>query len=362
MVVPTFLMGCLPTYKQLGWSMTVLLVIGRLVQGLAVGGELIGTFILTLESSYSRESQGFWGATTKATCFLGSAVGMFIVTLLRFYLTYEQMLLWGWRIPFYLGIVFGAIGLYLRLQLQADIKHENMIENLTTTPFMSIISMHKLDLILVIVVTSFWVCSYYICCVWFSYFLSDPQLIGHNSIGGNGFFLTFGSVVTLVILFPIAGLLADKLGAYLKDRNTGIRYTMILATVLMMILILPAMYLLTNSNMVGVIFGLILIMIPIALFGACLPSFMLNRFSQSIRYTSCGLAYNMSHAIFASTASVICMLLLRSSKRQTYDTAITTLLKDSAYRPCYYLILISIITLLSLAIVTPRLDKIRYHN
>ena len=77
MVVPSFLMGCLPTYQQFGWSMTLLLVLGRLIQGLAVGGELIGTFILTLESSYSKESQGFWGATTKSTCFMGSAFGMY---------------------------------------------------------------------------------------------------------------------------------------------------------------------------------------------------------------------------------------------------------------------------------------------
>jgi len=372
MVIPSFLMGCLPTYKQLGWTMTLLLVLARLVQGLAVGGELIGTFILTLESPYSSESQGFWGSATKATCFIGSACGMGIVALLRCILTRQQMLSWGWRLPFHLGIIFGAIGLHLRLKLKYEVKSMNDDETLlldintpltpTSYPIINTLIINSFDVILVILVTSFWACSYYICCVWLSYFLSDPKLIGNKLIGEYGFFLTFGTVVTLIILFPIAGHFADKYGTYLKDRSNGIRYCMIIATLLMIILILPAMYLLTNSNMIGVIFGLFLLIIPITLFGACLPSFMLNRFPKQIRYTACGIAYNMSHAIFASTASMICMVLVQSSKRQLYNTFFQTLLYDSAYRPCYYLIFISILTLISLTIVTPKLDNIRFHN
>jgi len=303
---------------------------------------------------------------------------MGIVALLRYYLTHEQMLSWGWRLPFYLGIVFGGLGLHLRLKLKSEVNSNRNIEltsfldkldstststsTSTSNLVINTIAMYTLDVILVLTVTSFWACSYYICCVWFSYFLSDPKLIGRDTIGEKGFLLTFGTVVALIILFPIAGLLADKLGSYLGDRNAGIRYSMILATILMIILILPAMYLLTNSNMIGVIFGLIFLVVPISLFGACLPSFMLSRFPKQIRYTSVGLSYNMSHAIFASSASMICMILVQSSKRQTYDTMIITLLKDSAYRPCYYLIFISVLTLVSLAIVTPTLDRIQNQN
>jgi MHS family proline/betaine transporter-like MFS transporter len=54
-------MGCLPTYEQLGISATLLLVLMRLIQGLAVGGELVGAYIYTLEAANGK-NKGFWGS------------------------------------------------------------------------------------------------------------------------------------------------------------------------------------------------------------------------------------------------------------------------------------------------------------
>ena len=60
MLLPTLVMGCLPTYEQLGISATLLLVLMRLIQGLAVGGELVGAYIYTLEAANGK-NKGFWG-------------------------------------------------------------------------------------------------------------------------------------------------------------------------------------------------------------------------------------------------------------------------------------------------------------
>ena len=69
MLLPTLVMGCLPTYEQLGISATLLLVLMRLIQGLAVGGELVGAYIYTLEAANGK-NKGFWGSIIDYIFFL----------------------------------------------------------------------------------------------------------------------------------------------------------------------------------------------------------------------------------------------------------------------------------------------------
>jgi MHS family proline/betaine transporter-like MFS transporter len=82
MLLPSFLIGCLPSYRLLGWTATVLLVFLRLLQGVAVGGELVGAFIYTIEATAGRDIS-LWGAACKATGNLGTSLGMGTAVLLR---------------------------------------------------------------------------------------------------------------------------------------------------------------------------------------------------------------------------------------------------------------------------------------
>ena len=66
MLAPSFVIGCLPTYNQWGYSVTAILVLCRLLQGIAVGGELVGAFIFVLEATPA-ENRGFWGAACKSS-------------------------------------------------------------------------------------------------------------------------------------------------------------------------------------------------------------------------------------------------------------------------------------------------------
>jgi MHS family proline/betaine transporter-like MFS transporter len=93
MLLPSFLIGCLPTFHQIGWTATALLVFLRLLQGLAAGGELVGAFIYTIESTKGR-NRGFWGGSCKATGNLGSSIGIGTASILRFnvYLQYYNCL------------------------------------------------------------------------------------------------------------------------------------------------------------------------------------------------------------------------------------------------------------------------------
>lgn len=110
MLFPSFLIGCLPTFKQVGWVSPALLLLLRCMQGLAAGGEIVGAFVYTLEAT-GGVNMGLWGGACKATGNFGTAIGVGLVAVLRASLSTQAMNSWGWRIPFWFGLFLGIIGL-----------------------------------------------------------------------------------------------------------------------------------------------------------------------------------------------------------------------------------------------------------
>lgn len=99
MLIPSILLAFLPTYAQLGhfgYLATSMLVLIRLVQGLAVGGELIGAYVYILEATKG-QNKGFWGACCKASGCAGNVLGLGIVGILRLSLSKQAMINWGRR-------------------------------------------------------------------------------------------------------------------------------------------------------------------------------------------------------------------------------------------------------------------------
>src|SRR6185295_7419177 len=106
MAVPTFVMGLLPTYAQIGIAAAVLMLLCRIMQGLAVGGEYTSSAVFLAETADPRKrgAASAWapfGAV--AGILLGSAVGTLIFNTMPL----EQVIAWGWRIPFLLGVLVG---------------------------------------------------------------------------------------------------------------------------------------------------------------------------------------------------------------------------------------------------------------
>jgi MHS family shikimate/dehydroshikimate transporter-like MFS transporter len=111
----TFLMGLLPTYAQVGvWAPTLLILL-RILQGVAAGGEWGGGVLLISENS-SDKRRGFFSAFSQSGVSLGfvlSAGAFYLVQLLPA----EQFMSWGWRLPFLLSIVIFGVGIYIRFRL-----------------------------------------------------------------------------------------------------------------------------------------------------------------------------------------------------------------------------------------------------
>lgn len=114
--VATFLMGCLPTYDQIGIWATVLLVVLRFAQGFAVGGEWGGGVLLVAEHSPDH-SRGFWASWPQAAVPIGNLLATIVLLVLNTVLSAEDFLAWGWRIGFWLSVVIVAIGYYVRTRI-----------------------------------------------------------------------------------------------------------------------------------------------------------------------------------------------------------------------------------------------------
>jgi MFS transporter, MHS family, shikimate and dehydroshikimate transport protein len=123
------LIGVLPTHDQIGYWAAVLLVIMRLAQGLAIGGEWSGAILLAIEQSRGERKTGLLGSFPQA----GNAVGLLLATgaftLVTSTANDEQMLGWAWRLPFLASVVLLVIGVWLRGSLTETPQFEKLVDS-----------------------------------------------------------------------------------------------------------------------------------------------------------------------------------------------------------------------------------------
>jgi MFS family permease len=112
--IATMAVGLVPTYESIGIWGAVLLTIIRLIQGIGVGGEWGGSVLLAMEWARTNKNRGFLAAWPQ----FGGPAGLFLANLAVLFFSWlsgDQFLVWGWRIPFLLSIVMVGVGLWIRL-------------------------------------------------------------------------------------------------------------------------------------------------------------------------------------------------------------------------------------------------------
>lgn len=109
----TIIVGVLPTYAQIGVWAPILLVAARVIQGLAAGGEWGGGVLMAIEH-FSARRRGLWGSIGMMGVPTGVTLSTAVFALLSL-LPQEDLLSWGWRVPFLASIVLVAVGLWVRL-------------------------------------------------------------------------------------------------------------------------------------------------------------------------------------------------------------------------------------------------------
>ncbi|WP_447982745.1 MFS transporter [Achromobacter kerstersii] len=115
------LIAAAPTYAQMGVAGPVLMVLARLIQGFAAGGEVGASTTLLVEHAPA-DKRGFYSSWQFGSQSLGVMLGALTVALLTAALSKEQMQAWGWRVPFVIGILTVPVGAYIRRNLEETLE------------------------------------------------------------------------------------------------------------------------------------------------------------------------------------------------------------------------------------------------
>ncbi|MHA3725241.1 MFS transporter [Leucobacter sp. HY1910] len=328
MGVATFLIGILPTHDQIGMWAAVLLLVMRLAQGFAIGGEWSGAALVATENA--PEGKRAWYGTFPQ---LGAPIGFIIANMLFYVINMgladptkpgiasDAFLAWGWRIPFLFSAVMVVVGLWVRLKLVESSAFERTKEagKVTKMPIAVAFKDHWRALILG---TFAMLATYVLFYLMTSYTLTFGTRPGlevaqkaANAAGvdfdaaayvpGLGYsyndfilMLVFG-VVFFGIFTLVSGPLADRFGR----RKTLIWVTIAIA--LFGFLFVPLLGGGTALVMFFLALGFTLMGLTFGPMGAFLP----EMFPTNVRYTGSAVAYNVSSILGAALAPIIAVWL-----------------------------------------------------
>ncbi len=211
MALPTLAMGLLPTYEAIGIAAPLLLLLMRVLQGAAIGGEVPGAWVFVAEH-VPRACIGFACGTLTAGLTMGILLGSLIATLLNTVLTPEQMSGGGWRLPFFIGGVFGLIAMYLRRWLQETPIFMEMREQKKLAeelPLKSVVLNHKRAVVVSMLLT--WLLS---ACIVVVILMAPTYLQKVHGIPA-ALALQANCLATIALMVGCvgAGLLVDRFGA-----------------------------------------------------------------------------------------------------------------------------------------------------
>ncbi len=297
MGVCTMLMGCLPTYEQVGILAPILLTVLRLVQGLATGGEFGSalTFISEFSNGRNKSFLVSWQPFSVGVgMLLGSATGLILSSCL----SQPDLYAWGWRIPFICGILIAIYGVYLRKHIPDSPEFEKMQQEKKATaqehtPVKSLFVRHWAAIVTVIGLLAGTSVSYYLLVTYLPTYI--VEFVGGSMLNA---FIVNTSVVAIYLLFcPFAGLLADKIGR---------RRSIIIACLGFIVLSYPLFSIFVSTQNVAImILSLAVIMVFQSLNAVAVATASSEVFPTELRNSGIGFAYNLAAACFGGMAPMV---------------------------------------------------------
>lgn len=136
MVIPTFALGLMPTFESIGYVAPIILLIIRILQGIAIGGELPGAWVFVYEHT-PKKHRGFAIGVLTSAVVLGILLGSVVTLIIYMQFSDDEISQYAWRIPFIIGGIFGIISIFLRRYLEETPVFKEMKESN---------SLHKLPL------------------------------------------------------------------------------------------------------------------------------------------------------------------------------------------------------------------------
>jgi MFS transporter, MHS family, proline/betaine transporter len=288
-------LGLLPSYDAIGVWAPILLVMLRLVQGLAAGGEWGTSTAFMIEWSPAGR-RGFFGSFQQVSTAGGSLLGSGVAAILTSSLSAQAMLDWGWRVPFLLGALLLAVGAYLRQNVGETPAYEAQKavapdETASGAPLGA----------KAFGFTIFWTIAYYMLLAWMPSFtqrfagLSPSQALWSNTIG----------LIAMVVAVPFWGALSDKVG----------RRPLLMASALSIgLLSFPLFSLMAGGAGLALVLPIqILFGVLLALYSGAGPAAISEIFPTHLRSTWMSTGYSLAVAIFGGFAPFIATWLIAAT-------------------------------------------------
>ncbi len=317
----TFLIGCLPTYGEIGIWAPIALVTLRLLQGIGIGGEWGGAVLMVVENAPNGR-RGYYGSLVQVGFPLGIAASTGVFLLIS-QMPEAQFLSWGWRLPFLVSIVLVGVGLFIRLRLTETVAFKRVQDqgSVYKAPVIEVIKRNPRPFLIAVGIKISEVAWVYVLIV-FSVFYCTTKLGLPKSLILDG--IIAGALLELVTI-PLFGALSDMFG------RKALYYFGIAAS---FAAAFPVFSLLQTKDPLTIILtiAIALSLTHGTMFGPQ-AAYMTELFGTRVRYSGASLGCQVAAAISGGFAPMIATGLLAAT--------------GNTYLISIYLIMLGIITLIA---------------
>ncbi|AUT59521.1 MFS transporter [Paraburkholderia terrae] len=322
----TFAIGLLPDYSQIGvWAPASLILI-RVLQGFGVGGEQAGAVLLTAEYAPPRE-RGFFASLVQLGAPAGFLIPSGLFALLSATLTHEQLMDWGWRLPFLGSIVLVVVGLYIRLRTEespifASIRETKAVES---RPVVEVVKQFGPTIVKGVGAKLIEACTFA---------MYTMIVLAYGRAHGISESLLLQTIIVAVVLelfaIPLAGALSDRIGR---------RTTFIAGAVLQVLLVVPLFHAVDSGNRLAIQAAMILaISVGHSLCYAPQASLFPELFPARVRCSGIALIWQIGSLIGSGVLGLVAVKLIQATHGNSIGLVIYVALLGIVSAVCIFLL------------------------
>jgi MFS family permease len=299
----TAAIGFLPTYESIGLAAPVILVILRLLQGLALGGEYGGAAIYVAEHSPDGK-RGFYTSFIQTTATLGLFLSLAVILAVRTLMSPESFSAWGWRIPFVLSLALVVVSYYIRVRLRESplftrLKAAGRTSSAPIRESYGSIDRWKIFFIVLLGATAGQAVVWYTGQFYALFFIQTTLQVPLTT----SYVIVAGALALATPLFIFFGALSDRIG----------RKKVMLAGNLIAALAYYPIYraMVANAdNSLALMFLVFIQVVFVTMVYGPIAAFLVEAFPARIRYTSLSLPYHFGNGWFGGFLPLIATALV----------------------------------------------------